>query len=168
MFLTWGRLEGQVREIQVRLGYVLHTPQQGEFPVQWIQAKRLVGDAIEQFGEVLADGLRRAVERVECGGLGGDASRLDFRNQAFSLLEEPRHPQQPDDLHGPIGLVQVGLRGLERLALVRVRRESIEAGPRSLEGRVDLAFYPAQRPDVDHTGHWVPGRMGGWLAEFKA
>ena len=154
MLLPRWRLEAQVGEIEVRFGHVADSAQSRQLFVQRIEPQRLVGHAVEQLGKIFADRLRGAVECVEDPGIRVDLARFELGDQALGLLEKPRNPVQPDDLHGTIGLVQVRLRRLDRLAVCGVCRESAQAPAGAFERRVDLALYPAERPDVDDASPW--------------
>ena len=91
--------------------------------MQRIEAQGLIRDPIQQVRKVLPDRLGGAIERIECGAVSLDLARLDLGDQALGFFEKPRHPLQPDDLHGAISLVKVRLRSLKRFCVGTVRRK---------------------------------------------
>ena len=57
--------------------------------MQRVQPQRLVGNAIEQFGKVLADRLGRAVQDFESPGIRDDIPRFELGDQTLGFLEKP-------------------------------------------------------------------------------
>ena len=74
------RLQRQVREEKLGFGDVLEPAQHRHLAVDRKKPQRLVGQPVEQFGEVFADALRRALEDFERRRLAGDLAAFHLRH----------------------------------------------------------------------------------------
>ncbi len=112
------------------------------------QAQGLVGHALHQFLEVVAERGQRAQPDAEAVPVGLHHAACHVAEQQACRFGELGESVEPDDGECPAHLVQVSLRELHADGRVAGAAGLLERFPRARKRGVDLALDPVQRPEI--------------------
>ena len=121
---------------------------EGDLLVQGGQAQRLVGRAVRDFLEVVADAGDRARDQRQAVTIDREFAARHQAEQHFGRVGKLGEAIEADDGQGTTHLVEVCLRELHAGGRVRGVRSLGQRGGGALQGGVDLAFNPCERAEI--------------------